>query len=73
MLILLEPCLLLVDRIYAHYHQPFVFIDEYGTEASGFAINTQGGLIIAVGLITYCIALVFHYGIALQNQVDETL
>ena len=30
-------------------------------------------IIIVLGLVVYCIALVFEYGISLQNQVDETL
>ena len=35
--------------------------------------TTLGGVVLAAGLIVYCVALVFQYGISLQNQVDETL
>ena len=35
--------------------------------------TSLGGVIIVLGLVVYCIALVFEYGITLQNQVDETL
>ena len=31
------------------------------------------GIVITIGLVVYCIALVFQYGISLQDQVDETL
>jgi len=32
-----------------------------------------GGVVAVLGMVVYCIALVFEYGISLQNQVDETL
>jgi len=32
-----------------------------------------GGIVIALGLIVYCIALVFQHGVDLQQQSDETL
>jgi len=32
-----------------------------------------GGVVMVLGLVIFCIALVFEYGITLQNQVDETL
>ena len=32
-----------------------------------------GGVVVVLGLVVFCIALVFEYGISLQNQVDETL
>jgi hypothetical protein len=31
------------------------------------------GAILAAGIVVYCIALVFKYGITLQTQFDETL
>ena len=35
--------------------------------------TSLGGVIVVLGLVVYCIALVFEYSISLQNQVDETL
>ena len=35
--------------------------------------TSLGGVIIVLGLVVFCITLVFEYGITLQNQVDETL
>jgi len=32
-----------------------------------------GGFILVAGLVVYCVALIFDYGITLQKQVDETL
>ena len=40
---------------------------------SYFMSVSLGGVVIVLGLVVYCIALVFEYGISLQNQVDETL
>jgi len=34
---------------------------------------SQGGFIFVAGLVVYCVAVIFDYGITLQNQVDETL
>jgi len=34
---------------------------------------SQGGFVLVAGLVVYCVALIFDYGITLQNQVDETL
>ena len=31
------------------------------------------GFILAAGIVVYCVALVFKYGITLQKQFDETL
>jgi amino acid transporter len=31
------------------------------------------GVVLAAGLVVYCIALAFQYGISLQVQIDETL
>ena len=64
MLILLEPVSFLAERIYFHF-MPL--------EDGMIIITAQAGFILSIGLITYCIALVFQYGIALQDQVDETL
>jgi len=64
MLILLEPVLFLSERLFVHFWPP---------DGRAIGVTIYGGTIIAIGLITYCLALVFQYGIALQNQVDETL
>jgi len=43
-------------------------------DGTSIAISISlGGAILVTGFIVYCIALVFEYGISLQNQVDETL
>jgi len=43
-------------------------------EPAAYIISTHsGGLFIAIGLIVFCIALVFDYGAKLQQQSDETL
>jgi len=65
MLILLEPVSFLAERIFFHFM-------SWG-DGMIVVTTTQAGFILSVGLITYCIALVFQYGIALQDQVDETL
>lgn len=36
-------------------------------------VRSMGGMVIALGLIVFCIALVFEYGTDLQKQSDETL
>jgi len=65
MLILLEPVSFLAERIFFHFM-------SWG-DGMIVVTTTQAGFILSIGLITYCIALVFQYGIALQDQVDETL
>jgi hypothetical protein len=35
--------------------------------------TTLGGMIFTVGLVVFCLALIFEYGIELQKQSDETL
>ena len=35
--------------------------------------SSPGGVMLASGIVVYCVALVFEYGISLQRQVDETL
>jgi len=71
MLILLEPYTYIFQRIWWHFN-PLIIVDEYG-EHSMTAIMNQFGAVIAAGLVIYCVALVFQYGISLQNQADETL
>jgi len=51
-----------------------VFFFRFENQSDSYLIETSlGGVVIVMGLIVYCIALVFEYGISLQNQVDETL
>ena len=33
----------------------------------------NGGIVLAIGIAVWCIALVFEYGVALQTESDETL
>ena len=62
-LVLYEPIYIILNQVqYRHYEIPY--------ESSGIMFT---GLLITAGLIVYCVALVFQYGITLQNQVDETL
>jgi len=63
-LILFEPSVWLADFIYLRHNPP---------ECCGGWQIIHGGIILAAGLIIYCVALVFQYGIALQTQADETL
>ncbi|MGV8984263.1 DUF2975 domain-containing protein [Clostridium sp.] len=35
--------------------------------------TTLGGMIFTVGLVVFCVSLIFEYGIELQKQADETL
>ena len=37
------------------------------------SVTSMGGMVIILGLIVFCIALVFERGIELQKQSDETL
>ena len=61
-LVIYEPIFIILNQIqYRHY--------EIQHE-SGIMFT---GLLMTAGLIVYCVALVFQYGISLQNQVDETL
>ena len=61
LLILFEPVRFALDYI-AQYYQ--------GGDIGHLSL---GGTVLTAGLVIYCVALVFQYGIALQEQVDETL
>ena len=56
---------------------PIVIVNtnEFGVEVTTTTSVTSnhGGVILTAGLVIYCVALVFHYGISLQKQADETL
>lgn len=64
-------------------HEPYYFIAQRSIQkflpivlSDGSSIlvkSSLGGFVFVSGLVVYCIALVFEYGISLQNQVDETL
>jgi len=69
LLVILEPCFDVVQWVTAQLHP----IDSGdGTVIASLGLQL-GGVILATGLVVYCIALVFEYGISLQQQVDETL
>lgn len=83
LLILFEPFHHVLERI-GQFHIPIILEEGVLTYFPGegyhyigettLQMNTSfGGFILATGLIIYCVALVFQYGISLQNQVDETL
>jgi len=69
LLIVLEPCFDVVQWVTAQLH-PIELGD--GTVVASFGPQL-GGVILATGLVVYCVALVFEYGISLQQQADETL
>jgi hypothetical protein len=54
----------IIHNVFLRYENP-----DHGTVME----TSLGGIVIVLGLVVYCIALVFEYGISLQNQVDETL
>ena len=58
----------ITERIF-NYFFPIIIDDNTLIVVESF----HGGIVISAGLVVYCIALVFEYGISLQIQVDETL
>jgi len=72
-LVLFEPCMLIAERIHGHFNPFYIGTNEWGEEFTLFVYTSWSGFILAAGLITFCVALVFQYGISLQTQVDETL
>ena len=68
LLIVFEPYFYLSQRFFGRL---FPIVMEDGT--SIVTVTRLGGIVLVAGLIVYCVALVFQYGISLQNQVDETL
>ena len=72
LLIVMEPSVFIAGRIFNRYNAFVIGANEFGDIT--LEIHTRvDGFILTTGLIIYCIALVFQYGIALQTQVDETL
>ena len=68
LLMVIEPYHFIAGYIFNKYY-PLVLDD-------GSIISTRiawNGTIFTAGLVVYCIALVFAYGISLQEQVDELL
>lgn len=61
--------------------EPLQFIFQSVSNAVRPAVNGQkevlttsfGGIIFVLGLVVFCLALVFEYGIELQKQSDETI
>ena len=70
LLILFEPISFIFGLIYLR--NPIV-VDGVGLATDDSFLLPSGGIVLVVGLIIYCVALVFQYGISLQTQVDETL
>ena len=64
-------------------YEPYYYLAEYLMNRFRPIILSDGslitlssplnGVIFVTGLVMYCVALIFQYGISLQNQVDETL
>jgi len=68
LLVALELCVFASQRILYTFFLRFANANYiYVMEVS------LGGVVVVLGIVVYCIALVFEYGISLQNQVDETL
>jgi len=68
--------LLIAYEIYLIISQRIIFsvFFRFANPNHIFVMETSlGGVVIVLGLIVYLIALVFEYGIVLQNQADETL
>ena len=68
LLALIEPYLFITEWVFNKYY-PIVLSDNTTTTIH-FSL---GGCVLASGLVVYCIALIFEYGISLQKQADETL
>lgn len=68
LLIVFELIIFLSQRIARSYF-PVVLKESPTTYVS----VSLSGVVVAAGLVVYCIALVFEYGISLQNQYDEIL
>jgi len=68
LLVVLEPHMLLSQWVLNKY-SPIVLSDNITVSVH----TSLGGGVFVAGLVVYCIALVFEYGISLQKQVDETL
>ena len=63
-----EPYYYLAQRLVNKFH-PIVLSD-----GSTIVLDSSlGGIVFVTGLVIYCVALIFQYGISLQSQVDETL
>lgn len=59
----------LINQIVFRKLYPIVLTDGISIEVH----STIGGVVLAAGLVVYCVSLVFEYGISLQQQFDETL
>jgi hypothetical protein len=66
LLIAVEPVQFLLQKI-GNFVRPSID----GTKEVIF--TSFGGIILAMGLVVFCLALVFEYGVELQKQSDETL
>ena len=77
LLIVFEPlhfALNLIPQLYEPLIQYFpIEGSDYFDRVETMMTISHGGFILAAGLVVYCVALVFQYGISLQNQADETL
>jgi len=69
LLVVLEPCSSFIQWVMGQLHP----IDLGGGTVIATSGLQLGGVFLATGLVVYCIALVFEYGISLQQQADETL
>ena len=66
----------LSQHLFNHFFSDMLeitIVDSDGTISSGGGYTTLSGVVLITGLFVYFIALVFQYGITLQEQVDETL
>lgn len=68
LLIMFEPVHFISGKVVNMIHPVILKTGEKITTVVSF-----GGVIFALGLVVFCIALIFEYGIELQKQSDETL
>jgi len=67
LLVIYEPYLYLYTFILGKLHP--IVIGDFTVEPR----STLSGMFVIAGIVVYCVALVFEYGISLQRQFDETL
>jgi amino acid transporter len=67
-----EPLQMIAERI-PLFGSSIVLDDGTAIALAAASNYFPSGVILAVGIVVYCVALIFKYGISLQKQSDETL
>jgi hypothetical protein len=74
MLMAVEPLQIITERIPLVVDGGSIVLEDGTTVMKAFAkAYYPSGVILAVGIVAYCVALIFKHGIYLQKQSDETL